>query len=250
MVYNHFLLRLNSFHCVRCQPIIRNVHYQVNSIGEKVVVSTRTSIRTKREKWQNVESMDKEKVIKKIRSIERNDRLHSNAEMARITAEDKLAQLENQLRSSGFCREIKPYDPPKDVNERIDKISKELFGSIDSSTPLTDLTLKFKFLVKCHQEFDYDIPNSELFRMKTVEDVRNFYQTPISGRNNYDQMIVNQSKLPQNLHIISEPIRFNKKFDQFFGGISAFPGPSNELEGLRARKKYPVFNDNFVWPDV
>lgn len=164
MVYNHFLLRLNSFHCVRCQPIIRNVHYQVNSIGEKVVVSTRTSIRTKREKWQNVESMDKEKVIKKIRSIERNDRLHSNAEMARITAEDKLAQLENQLRSSGFvflhkfltclkldffdiirfCREIKPYDPPKDVNERIDKISKELFGSIDSSTPLTDLTLKFK----------------------------------------------------------------------------------------------------------
>lgn len=86
--------------------------------------------------------------------------------------------------------------------------------------------------------------------MKTVEDVRNFYQTPISGRNNYDQMIVNQSKLPQNLHIISEPIRFNKKFDQFFGGISAFPGPSNELEGLRARKKYPVFNDNFVWPDV
>lgn len=86
--------------------------------------------------------------------------------------------------------------------------------------------------------------------MKTVDDVKKFYQTEVIGKNSYDQMAHNPSNLPKNLHIIPEPIIFNKKTDTFFGGISAYPGPKNEQVGLKARKKYPTHNETFVWPDV
>lgn len=86
--------------------------------------------------------------------------------------------------------------------------------------------------------------------MKTVEDVKNFYLTPVSGKNNYDQLVQNSTSLPKNLQIIPEPIRFNPLTDTFFDGINAYPGRSNELLGLKAKKKYPVIQDNFVWPDV
>ena len=86
--------------------------------------------------------------------------------------------------------------------------------------------------------------------MATVQDVKEFYQTPVRGKNNYDQMVQNTSNLPKNLHVIAEPIRFNPQADTFFDGASAFPGQQNQLMGLRARKLYPTYNDNFVWPDV
>ena len=103
--------------------------------------------------------------------------------------------------------------------------------------------------MRCSQEFDHQVPNSDLFRMTSVEAVKTFYQTPVIGKNNYDQLIQN-SKLPKNLHLIPEPIRFNPQTDTFFDGISAYPGRQNELVGLRAKKKYPTYQDNFVWPDI
>lgn len=86
--------------------------------------------------------------------------------------------------------------------------------------------------------------------MKTVGDVRHFYSTPIQGINTYNRMTKNSKNLPQNLHLIEEPIRFNPETDKLFNGVSAFPGMTHDLKGLRAKKKYPTFKDNFVWPDV
>ena len=86
--------------------------------------------------------------------------------------------------------------------------------------------------------------------MNTIDDVKEFYQTPIRGKSNYDTLAQNSSNLPKNLHVIAEPLRFNKQTDTFFDGVSAFPGRKTELVGLRAKKLYPTSNDNFVWPDV
>lgn len=158
------------------------------------------------------------------------------------------------------------------MNERIDKLCNEVFPSeVNKNASFSNSTLKFKvitliiinscnftdksliflkFLTKCIQEFDHEVPNCDLFRMNSLEDVREFYQTPVRGKNNYDHMVQNSSNLPKNLHLIGEPIRFNPQTDIFFNGVSAFPGRRNELVGLRAKKLYPTHNDNFVWPDV
>jgi len=86
--------------------------------------------------------------------------------------------------------------------------------------------------------------------MVTVENVRTFYMTPVRGKNNFDLMVQNSSNLPRNLHVIAEPLRFNPQTDTFFDGVNAFPGSRLEFVKLKAKKKYPTFNDNFVWPDV
>lgn len=56
--------------------------------------------------------------------------------------------------------------------------------------------------------------------------------------------------LPPNLHVLSEPIRFNPKTDTFFDGYNAFPGQQSALMGLRAKKKFPTYEEKFIWPDV
>ena len=86
-----------------CNHTIRPLaHYVINQNGEKVVVSKRTNIRSKREKWQNVKAMEYEDELKKIRKIEFNDRLHADPEQARQMAEDKFQQLADRLKSSGY----------------------------------------------------------------------------------------------------------------------------------------------------
>lgn len=86
--------------------------------------------------------------------------------------------------------------------------------------------------------------------MKTVGDVRMYYLKEVQGNNSYHQLVNNSQQLPKNLYVIPEPIRFDAKTDTFFGGVSAYPGQSNEVTGLRLKKKFPTSADNFVWPDV
>ncbi|KAH9389719.1 hypothetical protein TYRP_007266 [Tyrophagus putrescentiae] len=239
------LLGALSLRCLKqCRPTLlqkRCAHYQITSTGEKVVVSKKHNIRSKKEKWQNVSPMGKEPEVTKINLIEKNARLHSDPKQAKLMAESKLTQLRSRLLISGFCRDGKPYSPPSDVSERIDRISKEILG--DKNVTLSDHKLKFT-------EFDHEVPNSDLFLMKTVDDVKQFYQTEVIGKNSYDQMAQNPTGLPKNLHIIPEPIIFNKKADTYFGGGDAYPGPKIDQVGLKARKKYPTNNETFMWPDV
>lgn len=86
--------------------------------------------------------------------------------------------------------------------------------------------------------------------MKTIGDVRLYYQTEVKGNNSYHQLISDSSQLPKNLHLIPEPIRFDAKTDTFFKGVSAYPAQSNEVTGIKLKKKFPTSADNFVWPDV
>lgn len=86
------------------QPITlvaRAAHYQINQKGEKVVVSKRVNILTEREKWQKVPHMGKEPELRKIQQIERNERLHADANVAKVTADSKLQQLRDRLLLSG-----------------------------------------------------------------------------------------------------------------------------------------------------
>ncbi|OTF79152.1 Mitochondrial 50S ribosomal L50-like protein [Euroglyphus maynei] len=215
------------------QSIRPLAHYVINQNGEKVVVSKRTSIRTKREKWQNVKPMEYDDELRKIRKIELNKRLHTDPEQARQMAEDKFQQLADYLHSSGLCRDTKPYEPPENVSQIIDEICREVSKG---SKVFSNLNEKFN--------------NSELYRMNTVDDVKEYYMTPVRGLSKYNVWAYEKSTLPPNLNIIPEPIRFNPKTDTFFDGVNAFPGQTPQVIGLRAKKKYPQMEDNFIWPDV
>ena len=73
--------------------------------------------------------------------------------------------------------------------------------------------------------------------MKSVGDVREYYATEVRGTNTYNQLAATR-ETPMNLHLISEPNRFNPESDNLFNGIDAFPGPKQEQVGLRAKKKF------------
>lgn len=103
------LLGALSLRCLKqCRPTLlqkRCAHYQITSTGEKVVVSKKHNIRSKREKWQNVSPMGKEPEVTKINLIEKNARLHSDPKQAKLMAESKLTQLRSRLLISGYvCR--------------------------------------------------------------------------------------------------------------------------------------------------
>lgn len=80
----------------------RYVHYMINQDGEKIVISTRTKIKSKREKWQNVRPMGYEKELKKIREIEWNERLHCDPELAYETSLNKFQKFSDELKFSGL----------------------------------------------------------------------------------------------------------------------------------------------------
>lgn len=232
----------------------REVTYEVLPSGERVVVNVNSTVVTKREKWQRVRPMGKEEELREIKSIELNERLESDPKVARNTAYNKLNQFRVELMKKGFCREIKPYNPPKDVQNIMQNICDRVMDhKSDEWTHilLNDPFIKYKFLTECKKSFNYCVPNSVLYLMKSVSDVYEFYSTPIRGITSYDQMVQNAEQLPKNVHVIGEPIRYNPENDEYFGGINAFPFNALQVtRGLRAKKKYPSFKSNFEWPDI
>jgi len=233
----------------------RGVVYEVSPTGEKTVINKYEGRKSLKEKWQRVRPMGYEPHFRKIKSIEMNERLESDPRVARHTAESKLQSMKDSLLNRGFCRETKPYDPPEDVQTVIEGVCREVIPNEVRSqkwfeVSLKDPNVKFKVLSKCAEVLDYSVPNSLLYLMHTVADAVKFYSTPIRGITSYDQLVQRSDNLPQNLHVIADPIRFNPETDTFFGGISAYPFNDQRVKGLRAKKKYPEMKGHFKWPDV
>ena len=168
--------------------------------------------------------------------------------------------------SKSFCRDKKPYEPPENTSQILDEICREVcrdskvFSNLNEKFNVRfdkffhgfhDFKILFsQFLTKCQERFDHEVTNSELYRMDTIDDVRNYYMTPVRGRSKYNVWAYEKSTLPPNLNLIPEPLRFNPKTDTFFDGINAFPGHVPQVVGLKAKKKYSHIEDNFIWPDV
>jgi hypothetical protein len=205
--------------------------------------------------WQMVQKKGKSSIEMTIRQINEDETLFSDSRQAKSMAMKKMKALQDSLMARGHAREMEPYDPPKDVEKRLDMIFKQVFGDHKSSTSMGDTSLKdpvykFKFLTECAKEFRHEVPNPSLYGMTTVGDVIQFYKTRVQGLVNYDQMVRDHEKLPTNLHVISEPIRFNPEHNELFKGEDAFPGSTQYVRGLRAQKKYPVIKKRFNWPDI
>ena len=99
------LLRLYLLRSIKYRPVQVqkcSAHYQITSSGEKVVVSKRHNIKTKREKWQQISPMGHEPELRTINRIEKDERLQADPLMAKVTAESKLEQLRSRLQISGY----------------------------------------------------------------------------------------------------------------------------------------------------
>ncbi|XP_046987091.1 39S ribosomal protein L50, mitochondrial [Schistocerca americana] len=144
------------------------------------------------------------------------------------------------LASRGFVRPQKQYIPEGDIKKKIDDICKSVWQDkkqiLKHSNPIADSEFKFSLLAKCYQEFQHGVPNSLLHTIESLDDVINFYETPVDVTIPFDTL--KKVELPENLHIQYEYHRFHPETDTMFGGVSAFPLSSTIVTGLRYKKKY------------
>nr|KAF7415983.1 hypothetical protein H0235_012575 [Vespula pensylvanica] len=172
----------------------------------------------------------------------------------------KLEATRKSLSAKGFLRSIKPYDPPSDVNERIDKICASQQISTGDEAKLEGGLSRFKIFAACAEEFKHSVPNSLLCIIETVEDkticelnlreprlttflfagdLKEFYHTPVDTATPLETL--RRMQLPKNLHVQYEYHRFHPDTDTMFGGKTAFPLSSTLVTGLKYKKKYKGF---------
>ena len=104
----------------------------------------------------------------------------------------------------------------------------------------------------CATQLDHMVPNSDLYLMKTVRDVVEFYKEPIRDLMTFDHLIREQQRdeLPANLHLVPDVHMYDPD-SEFMGGISAFPGnPNSHTFGVRDRLKHPSKMQSIPWPDI
>ncbi|XP_046827766.1 39S ribosomal protein L50, mitochondrial isoform X2 [Vespa crabro] len=151
----------------------------------------------------------------------------------------KLEATRKSLSAKGFLRSIKSYDPPSDVNERIDKICAGQQISTRDEAKLEGGLSRFKIFAACAEEFKHSVPNSLLCIIETVGDLKEFYHTPVDTATPLETL--RRMQLPKNLHVQYEYHRFHPDTDTMFGGKTAFPLSSTLVTGLKYKKKYKGF---------
>uniref|UniRef100_A0A1B0DDT5 Large ribosomal subunit protein mL50 n=1 Tax=Phlebotomus papatasi TaxID=29031 RepID=A0A1B0DDT5_PHLPP len=159
--------------------------------------------------------------------------------------QQQLQSVAQSLASRGFLRSNQPYTPPPNVASQIQEMSSEAgYGSPSAIFPT--LNDKFSFLEECRKKFNYSVPNSLLHELSTVQDVIEFYESPVNTTLPMDT--IKTEDLPENLHIQSEYVRFHPEEDTMFGGVSAFPKSSTLVTGVKYRKKYRGHIAKTSWP--
>ncbi|KAI4499526.1 hypothetical protein M0802_005422 [Mischocyttarus mexicanus] len=151
----------------------------------------------------------------------------------------KLEAIRNSLSAKGFLRSIKPYDPPTDIDERIDKICTSQEISNRDETKLEGGLSRFQIFAACAEEFKHSVPNSLLYIIETVGDLKEFYRNAVDVATPLESL--RRIQLPKNLHIQYEYHRFHPDTDTMFDGKTAFPLSSTIVTGLKYKKKYKGF---------
>ncbi|XP_069668637.1 uncharacterized protein mRpL50 [Periplaneta americana] len=167
----------------------------------------------------------------------------------KLPQKTQLDSTGESISAKGFHRPQKHYLPPVDVSEKIESVYKSVTGASNlSGKSLDDSSVKFQILNECSKEFQHSVPNSLLSTIYTMEDVVEFYKTPVHKIAPLDAM--KNMDLPENLHIQTEYHRFHPETDTLFKGISAFPRSSTIVTSIRYKKKYKGFKAESPWLDI
>lgn len=106
-----------------------------------------------------------------------------------------------------FLRSQNEYNPPQDLNNKLETIFTTIIGTTKPDTKITDLNKRFQLFAACFDQFRHSIPNSQLHCIETLKDVAEFYATAIDVRTPLDKM--RTMDLPENLHVQFEYHRFH-----------------------------------------
>ncbi|CAF0811485.1 unnamed protein product [Adineta ricciae] len=147
------------------------------------------------------------------------------------------------------CR---PYTPPSNLeqiiyriaNETIDNFKQETRGDDHwKSVYLTNPLNKYNLLTRCMKECSHTMSNMSLNDIKTLEDVYQYFATPVSDANALENL-QQSPDLPANVHIQLDAVRFTSETSGFFNGLDAFPQRSTKVVDLWYKKKYPSYPKN------
>ncbi|XP_033230878.1 uncharacterized protein LOC117181960 isoform X1 [Belonocnema kinseyi] len=161
------------------------------------------------------------------------DRRANDSTGYRLLSWNRLFSVLSEIR---FLRGYKPYEPMKDVSERLDYLCQESRISTTNETRLENPIIRCNLLIRCQEELKQSISNSMLCTIKTIGNLRQFYHTPVNSTMPLDSMRL--MDLPKNLHIQYEYHRFQPGTDTMFNGKTAFPKSSTIVTGLKYKKKY------------
>lgn len=150
----------------------------------------------------------------------------------------------DSLKTRGFQRPYKPYEPPPYIDSLvIDTVNK--FINIPENSDLTQILLddpavKCSILKSLSEETAHLVPNSFLHTIKSVDNLLHFYRSPVQTTTPYDKLEAQQrsGKLPPNLHVQLDPVRFDPKGEGYINRITAYPGSRTIISEPEARKKY------------
>ena len=143
-----------------------------------------------------------------------------------------LTSLEAQmasLKTKGFLRSYKAYQPPADLERRFVSVCSEALGipvtkdSLDS-VQLDNLDKKTQLLKALHIEFDHLVHSSRLHEMKTLGRLFLFYSSEVCNLNPYEQLHRDKEAdlLPSNLVIQKEAFRFTGQGDHTLDQVGQY----------------------------
>lgn len=156
-----------------------------------------------------------------------------------------IGSIGESLAARGFLRPQNGYEPPEDVVDRINKICEKQAISTHDDTKLEDPVLRFKLFVACEGEFKHSIPNSLLYTIESIKDLKQFYTTLVDNTTPYETL--GRLDLPKNLHVQQEYHRFHPDTDTLFNGRTAFPKSSTLVTSIKYKKKYPGHKQTNPW---
>jgi hypothetical protein len=147
------------------------------------------------------------------------------------------------------CR---PYIPPSDLEQIIYRLANETIDNFKQETrsegnwkfvSLTNSLNKYNLLTRCMKECSHTISNMSLNDMKTLEDVYQYFSTPVKDTNVLED-IQQSNELPANVHIQLDAVRYTPETNSFFNELDAFPKRSTKVVDLWYKKKYAAYPKN------
>ncbi|KAK0419859.1 hypothetical protein QR680_014373 [Steinernema hermaphroditum] len=151
----------------------------------------------------------------------------------------------DSIRARSLLKFTYNYKPPADVDLRV-RLTTQAYCKCKS---LEDARHKADVLKKLGDEFGHYVPNCQLHKIKTVEDLVDFYSQEVKNITKYSELARDDS-LPENLSIRENPLRFHPNDTQApHRGVTAFPGTGGEVFGLRNKRIYREFNPKKEWFD-
>lgn len=167
-----------------------------------------------------------------------------------VSAAPTVAELASYKTKQYVARLVtcRPYTPANNVEETIRRIAQETLDNFNadqnwSNVLLNDSLKKYHLLTRCMKECSHAISNMALNDLKSLEDVYQYFSTPVTDTNVLEDLQQSQD-LPANVHIQLDAVRFTPETSGFFNNLDAFPKRSTKVVDLWYKKKYPSYPKN------